>query len=167
MGLFKRYIMEFNADVFSQFDKKWALLSAGPKDDHNTMTISWGSMGTLWNKPTVTVYVRPTRFTHKFMNENEYFTVSFFPEDKREALTKMGTITGRHKTDKDALAGLKVRDLGEAVTYEEAEITFLCRKIYSADMHTVHMPEEVVKSFYTPEEPHTLYIGEVIEIINE
>ncbi len=47
--------MEFNADVFSQFDKKWALLSAGPKDDHNTMTICWGSMGTLWNKPTVTV----------------------------------------------------------------------------------------------------------------
>ena len=94
-------------------------------------------------------------------------TVSFFPEDKREALTKMGTITGRHKTDKDALAGLTVRDLGEAVTYEEAEITVLCRKIYSADMHTVHMPEEVVKSFYTPEEPHTLYIGEVIEIINE
>ena len=78
-------------------------------------------------------------------------TVSFFPEDKREALTKMGTITGRHKTDKDALAGLTVRDLGEAVTYEEAEITFLCRKIYSADMLTRHMPAEVVKDFYTPD----------------
>ncbi len=159
--------MEFNADVFSQFDKKWALLSAGPKDDHNTMTISWGSMGTLWNKPTVTVYVRPTRFTHKFMNEYEYFTVSFFPEDKREALEKMGTITGRHKTDKDALAGLTVRDLGEAVTYEEAELTFLCRRIYRADMLTSHMPVDVVEDFYTPEEPHTLYIGEVIEIIEE
>ena len=120
-------------------------------------------MGTLWNKPAVTVYVRPTRFTHKFMNENEYFTVSFFPEDKREALTKMGTITGRHKTDKDALTGLTVRDLGEAVTYEEAEVTFLCRKIYSADMLTRHMPVDIVEAFYTPEEPHTLYIGEVIE----
>ena len=87
--------MEFNTDIFAQFDKKWALLSAGPKDDHNTMTISWGSMGTLWNKPAVTVYVRPTRFTHKFMNEYEYFTVSFFPEDKRDALVKMGSTTGR------------------------------------------------------------------------
>ena len=159
--------MEFNSEVFSHFDKKWALLSAGPKDDHNTMTISWGSMGTLWHKPAVTVYVRPTRFTHKFMNEYEYFTVSFFPEDKRDALNTMGTITGRHKTDKDALAGLTVKDLGNAVTYEEAEITFLCRKIYSADMRTMHMPEDVVKEFYTPGEPHTLYIGEVIEIIGE
>ena len=159
--------MEFNTDIFAQFDKKWALLSAGPKDDHNTMTISWGSMGTLWNKPAVTVYVRPTRFTHKFMNEYEYFTVSFFPEDKREALEKMGTITGRHKTDKDALAGLTVRDLGQAITYEEAEITFLCRRIYHADMQTTHMSEEIVSEFYTPEEPHTVYIGEVVEIIEK
>ena len=52
-------------------------------------------------------------------------------------------------------------------TYEEAEITFLCRKIYSADMLTRHMPAEVVKDFYTTEEPHTLYIGEIIEIIEK
>lgn len=157
--------MKFNADVFAQFDEKWALLSAGPKDDHNSMTISWGSMGTLWDKPTVTVYVRPTRFTHKFMNEYEYFTVSFFPDDKHEALVKMGTITGRHKTDKDAIAGLTVRDLGEAITYEEATVTFLCRKIYRSDMLTMHMPPEVIHDFYTPAEPHTIYIGEVIDII--
>lgn len=83
----------------------------------------------------------------------------------REALTTMGTTTGRHKIDKDAIAGLTVRDLGEAITYEEAEITFLCRKIYRADMLTMHMPVDVVNEFYTPEEPHTLYIGEVIKII--
>ncbi len=43
--------MEFNTDIFAQFDKKWALLCAGTKDHHNAMTISWGGMGTLWNKP--------------------------------------------------------------------------------------------------------------------
>ena len=159
--------MKFNTEIFTQFDKKWALLSAGPKDDHNTMTISWGSMGTLWHKPTVTVYVRPTRFTHKFMNEYEYFTVSFLPDELHDALVTMGTTTGRHKTDKDALAGLTVKDLGEAITYEEAELTILCRKIYSADMQTRHMPVEVVKELYSPEAPHTVYIGEVIKIIGE
>ncbi|MBQ3428426.1 MAG: flavin reductase [Mogibacterium sp.] len=159
--------MEFSTDIFSLFDKKWALLSAGTKDDHNTMTISWGGMGTLWNKPVVTVYVKPIRFTHKFMNENEYFTVSFLPEDKREALNVMGTMTGRHHTDKDAAAGLTVRDLGEAVTYEEAELVFLCRKVFYEDMITTHMPEEIVKQHYTPDEPHTLYIGEVVDIIRK
>ena len=159
--------MEFTTDIFSQFDKKWALLSAGTKDSHNTMTISWGSMGTLWNKPIVTVYVKPLRFTHKFMNENEYFTVSFLPEDKRDALMTMGTMTGRHHTDKDGAAGLTVKDLGDAVTYEEAELVFLCKKVFWQDMTTTHMPAAVVHEYYTPDEPHTLYIGEVVDIIRK
>ena len=157
--------MEFNTDIFKLFDKKWALLSAGKKDDHNTMTISWGSMGTLWHKPIITVYVKPIRFTHKFMTENEYFTVSFFPEDYREALLKMGSTTGRHHTDKDALAGLTVKDLGDAVTYEEAELTFLCRKIYWNDMIINHMPADVIHEYYAPDEPHTLYIGEIVDVL--
>ena len=157
--------MELSAKFFDQFEKNWALLSAGPKDDHNTMTISWGSTGSLWDKPIVTVYVKPNRFTHKFMTENEYFTVSFYPEDKHDALLKMGTTTGRHHNDKDAAAGLTVKDLGKAVTYEEAEFTFLCRKVFWGDMITTHMPAEIVEKYYTPEEPHTLYIGEVVEVI--
>ena len=68
---------EFTTDIFAQFDKKWALLCAGTKEKHNTMTISWGGMGTLWSKPVVTVYVKPCRYTYGFMNENDYFTVSF------------------------------------------------------------------------------------------
>ena len=34
--------MEFTTDIFSQFDKKWALLTAGDKENFNTMTVSWG-----------------------------------------------------------------------------------------------------------------------------
>lgn len=159
--------MEFNTDIFALFDKKWALLSAGTLDDHNTMTISWGGMGTLWSKPVVTVYVKPIRFTHKFMSENEYFTVSFLPEDKRQAMLTMGSITGRHHTDKDAAAGLTAKDLGDAVTYEEAEVVFLCKKIFFEDMITTHMPADVVREYYTPEEPHTIFIGEVVDIIRK
>ena len=159
--------MDFNTDIFKQFDQKWALLSAGKAAAHNTMTISWGGMGTLWNKPVVTVYVKPLRFTNKFMKENEYFTVSFLPEEYRKAVLTMGTMTGRHHTDKDAAAGLTVKDLGEAVTYEEAELVFLCRKIYWQDMITQHMPSDVVREYYTPDEPHTMYIGEVVDIIRK
>lgn len=155
--------MKFNTDIFAQFDSKWALLSAGTRDDHNSMTISWGGMGTLWSKPVVTVYVKPCRYTYKFMNDNDLFTVSFYPEDKREALTVMGSISGRD-IDKDTAAGLTVKDLGEAVTYEEAEITLLCKKIYCQDLDAANMPADVVKTHYIAEDPHRMYIGEVLEI---
>ena len=36
---------------FSEFDQVWALVTAGTPDNFNTMTISWGGMGTLWGRP--------------------------------------------------------------------------------------------------------------------
>ena len=156
--------MKFDTEIFSQFNDKWALLSAGPKNKHNTMTISWGGMGTLWFKSVVTVYVKPCRYTYEFMNENEFFTVSFYPEKYRDALSLMGSKSGRN-IDKDAAAGLTVKDLGDAVTYEEAEVTLLCRKIYHQDMDPENMPVEVVQQNYTVDKPHRLFIGEVVDVI--
>ena len=118
----------FTTDIFAQFDKKWALLCAGTKEKHNTMTISWGGMGTFWSKPVVTVYVKPCRYTYGFMNDNEYFTVSFYPEECRKAMAVMGTKSGRD-INKDEVAGLTVKPIGQVVTYEEAEVTIICRKM--------------------------------------
>jgi len=78
--------MEFTTDIFSQFDKKWALLTAGNKDKFNTMTISWGGLGTLWGKPVATTNVRTSRYTHEFMDNNEYFTISFILKSIRVLL---------------------------------------------------------------------------------
>ncbi len=156
--------MRFETEVFSQFNDKWALLSAGTKEKHNTMTISWGGMGTLWFKPVVTVYVKPCRYTFAFMNDNEYFTVSFYPEAYKNALMLMGSKSGRD-LDKDAASGLTVKDLKRAVTYEEAEVTLLCKKIYYQDLNPENMPSDVVRQHYTIEEPHRMFVGEVVEVI--
>lgn len=158
--------MEFKADVFGIYDKEWALLTAGTKENYNTMTISWGGMGTLWSKPVVTVYVKPIRYTHRFMEENDYFTVSFFPEQYRNALLLLGTKSGRDG-DKVAEAGLEPVFLDKSVTFKGARVTLLCKKIYRQDLDTAAMPTEVVKSFYTDEDAHTMYIGEVVEILEE
>ena len=69
-----------------QFADQWALLTAGQKEHFNMMTISWGGMGTLWNKPVVTVYVKPCRYTYEFMEKNDYFVVSFFGGTHKEDL---------------------------------------------------------------------------------
>ena len=156
--------MEFKIDAFSQFDKKWALLSAGDRGHYNAMTISWGGLGTLWSRPVATVYVKPIRYTYQFMEENEYFTVSFYPEEYRDALGLMGSKSGRD-CDKAAAAGLTPKEVSGTVTFEEAEITLLCKKIYSQDLNTENMPQDVIRGYYETEEPHRMYIGEVVDIL--
>ena len=88
--------MTFETDIFSQFDKRWALLTAGTIDNFNMMTISWGGLGTLWNKPVATVYVRTSRYTHDFMDDNDCFTISFYPDQYKKMLGAIEMRTELH-----------------------------------------------------------------------
>lgn len=146
------------------FQKEWALVTAGTMENYNTMTIGWGGLGTLWRKPVCTVYVKPCRYTHSFMDANDYFTVSFYSDEHRSALSVLGTKSGRNG-DKVAEVGFTAVAAGESVTFKEAKTTLLCRKIYRQDMCLDSMPAEAVEKYYTEEAPHTMFVGEVIDII--
>ena len=156
--------MEFTTNIFDQFDKKWALLTAGNVEDFNTMTISWGGLGTIWNKPVATVYVRTSRLTHKYMSENEYFTVSFYPEEMRKILGVMGSKSGRD-IDKMHYDGMTAESVGESVTFAEAEVTLICRKLFCQQLETQHIPQDIVDAMYIGDAPHDMFIGEVVDII--
>lgn len=150
-------------DALTQFDRQWALLTAGTIERFNTMTISWGGLGTLWNMPVATVYVRPSRYTYEFMEENDFFTVSFYPDAFRGDLGVLGSKSGRDG-DKVALTGLTPVPLDGGVTFAQAEVTLVCRKLYSQDLLRERLPADVAETFYPDEAPHRLYIGEVVEI---
>ncbi len=156
---------EFQANSFQLFDRDWALLTAGTPGKFNTMTIAWGGLGTLWGKPVATVYVKPIRYTHEFLEANEYFTVSFYDKEYRRAMGLLGSLSGRD-CDKVSKAGLTPVALTNSVTFQEAKETLVCRKIYRQELDREAMPQEVVQAFYETEAPHTMYIGEVVEIIH-
>ena len=154
----------FPVDAFGAFGEEWALVTAGVEGDYNTMTISWGGLGTLWGRPAATVYVKKNRYTHKFMEKNELFTVSFFPPEYKKALGYLGSHSGRDG-DKVAAAGLTPVYLDGAVTFAQAKRTLVCRKMYSQDFDLAAVPAEVKADYYEDEPPHTLYIGQVTQII--
>ena len=153
-----------NIKPFDLFNKSWALVTAGPINNHNSMTVSWGELGTLWRKDVATIYIKPCRYTHEFMEANDYFVISFFDEKYRNALMVMGSKSGRD-VDKDELAGLTPINHKEVTIYKEAKVTLICKKIYQHDMVLENIPEEEINTYYKEESPHTMYIGEVIEII--
>ena len=111
-------MMHLEADVFTKFDKQWALVTAGTPEHYNTMTISWGGLGTLWERPVATVYVKKNRYTFAFMEESDYFTVSFYPEEQRRALSLLGSTSGRDG-DKVAAAGLTPEFLPQGITFRQ------------------------------------------------
>ena len=156
--------MTFTTDILNKFHKQWALLSAGTPDNFNAMTVSWAGLGTLWNVPVATVYVRTNRYTHEFMDNNDYFTVSFYPESMKKELGVFGSKSGRD-INKMNYPGLTPKVAGPSMTYAEAEVTLVCKKLFMQQLDISKMPEDVQEKFYKGDYPHDMYIGEVVDLI--
>ena len=168
-----------NLPVFSLFAKEWALVTAGSMARHNGCTIGWGGMGTLWTRPgsggaVITVYVRPGRYTLELLKQNAFFTVCFFPPEYKKALGYMGAHSGRDG-DKAAAAGLTPVPVGESVGYAEADLTFLCRKLYQHPFFREDLAPEIRDYYranpkvYPPDEngewqPHWVFVGEITRV---
>ncbi len=92
--------------------------------------------------PIVTVYVHPARYTSEFLRDSDIFTVSFYPENCRKALSYIGSHSGRDG-DKIAAAGLTPVTMGQGVTFREANLTFLCKKLYQHQFSRDNLAPEI------------------------
>ncbi len=156
-----------NYDIFDMFKNQWALVTAGDISHYNTCTIGWGSLGTIWGgpgkgRPIATVYVNPDRYTWEFLKDSDTFTVDFFPPEYRKALGYLGAASGRDG-DKVAAAGLTPKELAGGVTFEEANLTFVCKKLYQAPFEREGLADEINNGIYRNWQPHWMFVGEIIE----
>lgn len=144
---------------FKLFDDEWALLTAGPCDKCNTMTVSWGAAGTLWGGPSATAYVRQTRYTKEFMDNNDSFTLSFFGGECKKALALCGKVSGRD-CDKIADAGLTVADFDGDAAFEEARLVLKCSKKFAQLLDPESFIDKgILDKWYGDKDYHTMYIG--------
>lgn len=159
-------IKEVKENLVKLISDDWALVSAGDKDKWNTMTISWGAVGELWGKDVVFAFIRPQRYTKEFMDNSDYFTVSFFDETYKDALKICGTKSGRD-CDKISLAGLTPDFDGEAVYPSEARLVIKCRKIAVQKLDNSGFIDESIESNYRSGDYHFVYIGEIEKVLEK
>ena len=152
---------------FAMIGDQWMLITAGDVERCNTMTASWGGVGVLWQAPVATCYVRPQRYTKQFLDEQEYFTLTFFHEAYRKQLQLCGTKSGRDM-DKVKECGFTVKAAACGAPYfEEADLVIVCRKRYVQDFDPAAIPEDVKEKQYPNKDYHTMYIGEIVEVLSK
>jgi len=153
---------------FVMLNDEWGLLSAGDASKFNTMTIAWGSFGVMWSKPVLTVVVRPQRYTYEFVESLDLFTVSFYPEKYKKALTLLGTKSGRD-CDKIAESGLTPLFLDGTVAFEEAYTVFVCKKLHGGQQldASKFVDLSLDSEIYPDKDYHYFYIGEVVKVLEK
>lgn len=147
------------------FDKDWMALSAGHKE-MNSMTISWGEIGVLWNKPVVTVFVREERYTKRLIDQTGQFTLTIFPDDPKckQALVYLGSHSRADEPDKMKNAGLsyEASEAGNPLI-KEGILALECKVLYKDVLKSDQMPKDI-KSFYDNAGLHTMYIAQILNI---
>ena len=159
-------------------DHLWGGLGSGgallavldEKGKPNPMTIGWGQVGIVWNRPVFTVLVRPTRYTYDGIKATESFTVNVPRHGElEEALAFCGSKSGR-ALDKAKACGLtwepakkiKAPIIGECALFFECEI--LSRAQLSRESFR---SADVLATFYPKGDPHLVAFGEIVACYGE
>ena len=167
MHTFQPYPIDMlNMNPFTKIGKEWALISAGDKNKCNTMTVSWGGVGVLWGKNVVYIFIRDSRYTKEFIDNGEFFSMSFFDEKYRDALSYCGKESGRNVDDKFKGAGLTPAFRHNIPYPDEANLVLLCRKMAAVPItEDAFIDPQIMPKCYSDHNMHVMYVGEIIEAV--
>ncbi len=158
---------QFYIKANDAWDSDWFILTSGDFQERhfNSMTISWGGFGTMWNLPIAMVVVRPTRYTFEFINRYDNFTLCAFSKEYRKALNLLGAKSGRDG-DKVAESGLTpcAASRVSSPVYKEAELTIECRKLYWQDFDPGNFLDEKIFEHYPERNYHRMFYGQVLAV---
>ena len=158
---------EISQNPFTMIGKQWMLITAGTKEKYNTMTASWGGLGVFWNKNAATIYVRPQRYTKEFIDREDTFSLSFFEEHYRSALSLCGSVSGRDQ-DKITQAALTGCFDEEAPYFQEASLVLICRKLCHVDLDPAQFDQKQYDStVYPGKDYHRMYLAEILKVLQK
>lgn len=163
--MFKEFdITKADFNPFEKIGSEWFLTTAGDENSFNAMTCSWGFMGVMWSKNVALAVIRPQRYTKKFLDEQEYFTISFYPESCKKALGYLGSHSGYDVPDKIAQCGLTPTVIDGVPCFEEADTVLVCRKLYCSQMpESGFIDKSVAAENYPSGDFHYQYAGEIVK----
>lgn len=155
---------DIKGNLIEAIANEWMLITAGNEKDFNMMTASWGYMGEIWGSDSAVALIRPTRHTLKFVNENDYFTLSFYGEEGREYHKVCGSLSGKD-VNKAEMTGL-VPVFGEKAPYfEQARLVLVCKKQYVQKMEeNCFTDKEPLQKWYDGD-LHYMFIGKIEKVL--
>ena len=160
----KQELEKLNENFVKIIHQDWAVLTVAGPEKTNAMTVNWVQIGWLWNKPVVTVYVRPQRYTYPLINHNENFSLAFFEESERSQLAYLGKASGQME-DKLAHCGYTLLSLDQIPAIEQARLILTCRILYQSDLVAEQFHDPTIpQQWYDQGDFHRSYVAEILNV---
>ena len=153
---------EIDDNFIKAISDEWMLISAGDENGYNMMTASWGFVGEMWHNDSVIAMIRPQRYTMEFVNEKDYFTLSFYG-DKRDIHKVCGSMSGRD-VNKTELTGLTPVFSDDTVYFKEARLVLVCKKQYVDILKKENFCDLEPLKNYQNNDFHYMVIGKIEKV---
>ena len=101
----------------------------------------------------------------QFVENNEYFSLSFFEEEYKSDLSYLGSHSGK---DEDKVSKTKLTPVfnDKAAYFNEANMVLICRKLYKQDIKEENfIDKSLIEDNYPLKDFHTMYIGLIEEVL--
>lgn len=158
-------IKEYEFSPVKEIGDSWGILTGTDSSGFNSMTVSWGSVGVLWSKPCVFAFVRPGRYTYKFMENGEYFSLAIMNENLHRDMAVFGSKSGRD-IDKYQVSGFTAEEIMGVKYPAEAETVFICKKIAAGDIKPEwFIDPHIDGDNYPKKDYHRMYVGEIVKLL--
>lgn len=150
---------------FNKIGKDWVLITAGDENKVNTMTAGWGGAGVMWGKNVAFIVIRESRYTKEFIDKQDTFSVTFLDKSQRAAMKYLGQVSGRDE-DKIGNARMHINYHEGTPFIDEGSVVVICKKLSKTEiLPDQFIDPEIDSKWYADKDYHTMYIGEIVELM--
>lgn len=153
---------EIDLNIIKAIADEWMLITAGDESGYNMMTASWGFAGEMWGADSVIAMVRPQRYTMEFIDGKDYFTLSFYGDNK-DIHKVCGSKSGRD-INKTEATGLTPVFADDTVYFEEARLVIVCKKQYVQRLCEDNFVDKEPLRWYQDKDYHYMIIGKIEKV---
>lgn len=153
---------EIEGNLIEAIKDEWMLISAGDKSGYNMMTASWGFVGEMWGNDSAIAMIRPQRYTMEFVDKSDYFTLSFYG-DQKEIHKICGSKSGRD-VNKTELTGLTPVFSDGTVYFDEARLVLVCKKQYLSQLKEKNFTDKEPLKWYN-DDFHYMIVGKIERVL--
>ncbi len=143
--------------IIDSYFERIGLLIAGTEDGFCVKPTGWG-VGDSNERAKVLLMVFVDNKIHEYMQSNEFFTICVLPE-KYDEKRKLFRNQYEKNMDKVEEAGFTVFQAGESITFREAELTLVCRKLFAKN------PNKIGDLIFRGKFEHDIYVAELVRVI--
>ena len=156
--------MDFTArfdEMMRYFSTNGGFLTAKSEEGVNTMTVSWGFLGIMWNKPHMVVVVRPQRYTRKILARANSFTVSIPFGTMEKELSLCGAQSGAD-VDKSQIVTFKDSKSVDSPVVQGCNAYYECLIRHVDNFNGTRISNDIKGAFYPENDFHDLFFGEIM-----